>query len=165
MKKLSIFLFLLVVFMLVSFQVKAQSNIFEKLSGNWKGTGVVSGMESEIEMKWEKVLAGKFYRLNFKNNMKGKNGNVVFEGTAFYQFKTTAETFGNWFDSFGLIRPIKAVIETDKLSADWGNKETEEGKTIYHLLEANKLEVIDSVKTKDGTWREFGRSTFTRIKE
>lgn len=165
MKKTVVFLFLFAAFVLISLPAKAQDNVFAKLSGNWKGTGVVSGMESEIMMRWESVLAGKFYRLSFKNNMKGKNGNVVFEGTAFYKFKTDAETEGSWFDSFGFIRPIKASLETHKVTANWGNKETEEGKTVYHLLETDKLEVIDSVKSKDGSWREFGRSTFIRIKE
>ena len=163
MKKLSKLLVCLVLCLLISSQLFAQSNVFEKLSGNWKGTGVVQGMESEITMKWESVLAGKFYRLSFKNNMKGKNGNIVFEGTAFYKFKSAAETEGNWFDSFGFIRPIKASLETNKITADWGNKETEEGKTVYNLVEADKLEVVDSIKTKDGTWREFGRSVYTRI--
>jgi hypothetical protein len=165
MKRLSALLFLIVIFVLVPLQARAQSSIFEKLSGNWKGTGIVSGMNSEITMKWESVLAGKFYRLSFKNNMKGNDGNVVFEGTAFYKVKTTTETEGNWFDSFGFIRPIKAVFETDKLTAGWGTKETEEGSTVYHLVEANKLEVIDTVKGKDGNWREFGRSTFTRRRD
>ena len=161
MKKLSVFLFLLALFG----QINAQNNVFERLAGSWKGNGMVSGMEAEIAMKWESVLAGKFYRLSFKNNMKGKNGNVVFEGTAFYKFKTASETDGNWFDSFGFIRPIKANLETNKITANWGSKETEEGQTIYHLVETDKLKVVDSVKTKDGTWREFGRSNFTRIKE
>lgn len=158
-------LLLHVVFLLIPLHLLAQNSIFEKMSGNWKGTGVVSGMTSEIEMKWESVLAEKFYRLSFKNNMKGKNSNVIFEGIAFYKSKSRNETEGSWFDSFGLIRPIKAMVESDKLSAEWGNKETEEGKTVYHLVGTDKLEVVDSVKSKDGTWREFGRSTLIRIKE
>lgn len=158
-------LFLIAAFALIPFQTFAQNNIFEKLSGSWKGTGAVSGMESEISMKWESVLAGNFYRLNFTNKMKGKNGTIVFEGTAFYKFKTTTETEGSWFDSFGLIRPITATLETTKITANWGTKETEEGSTVYHLIEPDKLEVVDSVKSKDGTWREFGRSKFIRIKE
>ncbi len=81
-------LFIIATFALIPFQIFAQNNIFEQLAGNWKGTGVVSGMKSEITMKWESVLAGKFYRLSFKNNMKGKNGKVFFEGTAFYKLKT-----------------------------------------------------------------------------
>jgi hypothetical protein len=165
MKKLSVFLFLIASFVLIPVQSKANNSIFERLAGNWQGTGVVSGMDSQITMNWESVLAGKFYRLSFRNNMKGKNGPVVFEGTAFYQAKTASQTEGSWFDSFGSIRPIKALIETDKLTANWGNPETEEGQTIYRLVDANKLEVVDSVKTKDGAWREFGHSVFTKTRD
>lgn len=165
MKKLSVVLVCLVISVLIPFPINAQSSVFERLSGSWKGNGVVSGMESAIEMKWESVLAGKFYRLSFKNDMKSKNGTIVFEGTAFYKLKTAAETEGNWFDSFGFIRPIKAKIEVDKLISNWGSQEVEEGKTIYHLIEADKLEVVDSVKTKEGTWREFGRSILSRTKD
>lgn len=158
-------MFLIAVFVLFPFQAFAQDNIFEKLSGSWKGTGVVSGMESEIKMKWESVLAGKFYRLSFANKMKSKKSNILFEGTAFYKVKSTSETEGSWFDSFGLIRPIIATLETTKITANWGTKETEEGTTVYRLIESDKLEVIDSVKSQNGTWREFGRSNLIRLKD
>lgn len=144
----------------------AQSGIFEKLRGSWQGTGTVNKMESALTMKWEAFLSEKFYRLTFKNTMKSNKGDVVFEGMAMYKLPASSlETEGNWFDSFGFVRPIKAILAKDSLTANWGSKETEEGKTVYRLLENDKMEVVDSVKTKDGLWREFGRSNYVRIKE
>jgi len=163
MTKKSIFTLLFI--LITAYGIDAQS-IFEKLKGNWKGAGTVNKMESNLTMKWETFLGDKFFRLSFKNTMKGSKGDVVFEGMAVYKSAASAsETEGNWYDSFGYIRPIKAVLDQNSLTSNWGSKDTEEGKTVYRLLEADKLEVIDSVKMKDGNWREFGRSNYVRVKE
>jgi hypothetical protein len=90
-----------------------RADVFEKLAGTWQGSGIVSGMESKIEMKWERVLEGKFWRLSFVNEMKGANGKMKFEGVAFYKGGDKAKSSGTWFDSFGMIRPITAMLETD----------------------------------------------------
>ena len=68
-----------------------------------------------------------------------------------------------WFDSRGLSFPIKAHAEGDTLIAFWGTPETEQGKSVYRLIEQSKVEVVDSVRQKDGTWKEFGR--FVVLKE
>ncbi len=148
-------------------ELRAQTTgIFEKIRGNWKGTGIVNQMDSALTMKWEFFLGEKFYRLTFKNTMKSGKGDIIFEGLAVYQLPETAsETDGIWYDSFGFMRPIKAVLEKDALTANWGTLQTEEGKTVYRLLENDKMEVVDSVKTKDGAWREFGRSNYVRAVE
>ena len=51
--------------------------------------------------------------------------------------------------------PIKAQADGDALVALWGSADQEQGKSVYRLLEPAKMEVIDSVRQKDGTWREF----------
>lgn len=158
------FVFTLLFVLITAYGTNAQS-VFEKLRGNWKGTGLVNKMESNLSMKWEVFLGNKFYRLSFKNTMKGSNGDIVFEGMAMYKFTASLETERNWYDSFGFVRPIKAILEKNALTANWGTKETEEGKTVYRLVENDKLEVVDSVKMKDGSWHEFGRSSYLRIKE
>ncbi len=44
----------------------------------------------------------------------------------------------------------------------WGSPEKEEGKSTYRLLDEGTMEVVDSVKQKDGTWKEFGRVVVKR---
>jgi hypothetical protein len=46
--------------------------------------------------------------------------------------------------------------------AAWGTAETEVGETTYRLTAPDRTEVVDRVKSKDGTWREFGRCTLSR---
>ncbi len=162
-KKISVLLILLVIFS-ISIKANEKNEIFDKLNGNWKGTGVVSGMNSIITMEWKNVMNDKFYRLTFRNEMSRENDHFVFEGTAFYKTTADSETEGYWFDSMGLVRPIKAILDTDSIIANWGSKDTEEGKTSYRIIDADSMEVVDFVKTKTGIWREFGRSNFKRVK-
>ena len=58
--------------------------------------------------------------------------------------------------------PIKAHSEGESLIAFWGSPDQEEGKSVYRLVEPGKLEVIDAVRQKDGTWKEFGRFVVQR---
>ena len=51
----------------------------------------------------------------------------------------------------------------DALVSKWGTPDTEEGETTYQLREDGTMEVIDRVKGKDGTWRDFGRATYRRL--
>ena len=68
-----------------------------------------------------------------------------------------------------MVRPITAVIDgppgafPSALVAAWGTPETEQGETTYRRLSPDQLEVVDRVLGKDGTWREFGRSTLRRV--
>jgi hypothetical protein len=49
-------------------------------------------------------------------------------------------------------------MDGDALVSKWGTPETEEGETTYRLLAGGRMEVVDRVKSKDGTWRQFGQS-------
>ena len=69
---------------------------------------------------------------------------------------------GMWFDNSGQFRPIEARRDQDALVARWGTPDTEEGETTYRLLSESEMEVVDRVKSKDGTWREFGRALLRR---
>jgi lipocalin len=81
-------------------------------------------------------------RLSLKNEMRGTNGAVQsFEGHAYYQ-STGAGKYAVAF---------------------WGSPEQEEGKSTYRILESGQLEVVDSVRQKDGTWKEFGRFLVRRV--
>ncbi len=69
---------------------------------------------------------------------------------------------GMWFDNSGMFRPLEARRDGDALVSKWGTPETEEGETTYRLTSDSRMEIVDRVKSKDGTWREFGRSVVTR---
>jgi hypothetical protein len=152
---------LIALFASVSVYANQQSNQFlSRLEGNWQGNGKTLGMAANLQLKWEWVLNKKFLRLTLKNEMSTPNGQKqVFEGQAYYH-ASAAEA--HWFDSRGIMFPIKAQIEGDALVSMWGSPDKEEGKSRYRLIDANTLEVIDTVKQKDGTWREFGKATLKR---
>ena len=155
-------LFTIVLLLLVPFQATSQSNqLLSRLEGSWQGDGKTLGMAANMQLKWEWVLNKKFLRLSLKNEMSTPNGQKqVFEGEAYYH-ASAAEA--HWFDSRGMMFPIKAQIEGDMLISMWGSPDKEEGKSTYRIIDANTLEVIDTVKQKDGTWREFGRATLKRL--
>lgn len=144
--------------------IPSQNNQFlSRLEGSWQGDGKAFGMAANMQLKWEWVLNKKFLRLSLKNEMSTPNGQKqVFEGQAYYQAAGADKYEAQWFDSRGVTFPIKAHLEGDALVAMWGSPDKEEGKSVYRLVDASTLEVIDNVKQKDGTWREFGRATLTR---
>ena len=83
---------------------------------------------------------------------------TVFEGHAYYRAVGEGRYRGMWFDNSGMFRPLDARRDGDALVSKWGTPETEEGETTYRLLADGKMEVVDRVKSKDGTWRQFGQS-------
>ena len=132
----------------------APDPLLSRLAGQWSGTGTVLNQPSKIEMSWSWELGGQFLRLTFRNQMP----KAVFEGHAYYRAMGEGSYRGMWFDNSGMFRPLDARREGDALIAKWGTPETEEGETTYRLLADGKMEVVDRVKSKDGTWRQFGQS-------
>ena len=149
--------------LLVPGAVYPQSDsIFKRLHGSWSGEGKTLEMQATLRMTWERVLNEKFLRLSLKNEMRTASGNVqLFEGHAYYQ-PSEGKCEGTWFDSRGMSFPIKCTVEGQSLTAMWGAPGQENGKSIYKFLPDGKLEVVDSVKQKDGSWKEFGRFVMTR---
>jgi hypothetical protein len=86
----------------------------------------------------------------------------VFEGHAYYRPVADGQYRGMWFDNSGMLRPLEAKRDGDALVSKWGTPDTEEGETTYRLLSDSEMEVVDRVKSKDGTWREFGHSRLRR---
>ena len=125
-----------------------------RLVGQWTGTGTVLNQPSKIEMSWSAELGGQFVRLTFRNQMPKS----LFEGHAYYRALGEGRYRGMWFDNSGMFRPLEARRDGDALIAKWGTPETEEGETTYRLLPDGKMDVVDRVKSKDGTWRQFGQS-------
>ncbi len=143
----------------------SQTDDFPKhLLGQWSGEGRSMGMDSRPRMSWERVLADKFVHLHFRNEMKNAQGKTeVFEGHAYYKTIGAAKFSGNWFDSGGAAHPIRAVFENNVLTALWGTEETQMGRTIYRIVNDSSVEIVDSVRLNDGTWREFSRTLLKRI--
>ena len=127
--------------------------------GQWSGTGTVLNQPSKISMAWTWELGGQFLRLTFRNEMPKVN---VFEGHAYYRPVGDGRYRGMWFDNSGMFRPLDARRDGDALVSKWGTPDTEEGETTYRLHPIRAMEIVDRVKSKDGTWREFGRSVVTR---
>jgi hypothetical protein len=139
------------------FQVSADA-LLSRFAGQWTGTGVVLNQPSKITLTWSWELGGQFLRLTFRNEMP----KTVFEGHAYYRSSGDGRYRGMWFDNSGMFRPLEATRQGDAMVSKWGTPDTEEGETTYRLLPDGKMEIIDRVKSKDGTWREFGRSVVVR---
>ena len=147
--------------LLLSLVLFAQANVdplLAHLVGTWTGSGVVLSQQATISMTWSWELDGQFLKLTFKNEIPKK----LFEGQAYYRPTAEGVYRGMWFDNSGMSRPLQAKRDGDALVSKWGTPQTEEGETTYRLMSDTRLDIIDRVKSKDGTWREFGRSSVTR---
>jgi len=137
-------------------------SIFNRLRGSWNGEGKTLEMPATLQMTWEWVLGEKFLRLSLKNEMRSASGQVQrFEGHAYYH-PSEAKCEGTWFDSRGTSFPIRCSVDIQSLTAMWGAPGQENGKSVYRFLPDGKLEVVDSVKQKDGSWKEFGKFVLSK---
>ena len=138
-------------------------SFLNRMEGTWQGDGKAFGYPARLQLKAEWVLGNKFLRLSLRNAMGlGSGQPQLFEGHAYYGPVSADKYQGSWFDSRGKTFPIKAQRDGDSLVALWGTPEEEEGKSVYRLIEPGKLEVVDSVRQKDGTWKEFGRAIVSK---
>ncbi len=132
----------------------APDPLLVRFAGEWSGSGTVLNQPSKVSMNWGWELGGQFLKLTFRNEMP----KATFEGHAYYRPSGDGRYRGMWFDNSGMFRPLDATRNGDALVSKWGTPDTEEGETTYRLLADGKMEVIDRVKSKDGTWRVFGQS-------
>lgn len=153
----------LLLFLIPAFALSQEDQFLQRLQGNWEGDGTALGGAARLYIKWEWVLDNKFLRLHLKSEMTAANGaKRVFEGQAYYRSAGVDKYVAHWFDSRGVAFPIKAQLDGNTLVAWWGSAETEQGKSTYQLIDETTMEVVDSVKQKDGTIREFGRAKLKR---
>jgi hypothetical protein len=143
--------------LVLAFQVSSDT-LLTRFAGQWSGTGTVLNQPSKISLTWTPELGAQFLRLTFRNEMP----KTTFEGHAYYRPTGNGRYRGMWFDNSGMFRPLEARRDGDALVSKWGTPETEEGETTYRLTSDSRMEIVDRVKSKDGTWREFGRSIVTR---
>jgi hypothetical protein len=140
--------------------------VLQSLLGEWRGSGTVTGRASEISMSWSRQVGAAFVQLRFRNQMAagGSRPAEVFEAHGYYRAASAAapDGDGTWIDSRGFILPVVMALEPDALTSDWGSASTERGRTVYRLTPAGTMDVIDSVRLPDGSYREFGRSELRR---
>ena len=149
---------------LIPTHASSQGDAFlTRVQGDWVGEGKVFGNTAVVQIKWEWVLAGKFVKLSLRHEVGAPNNSKqIFEGQAYYQPQGADKYAAHWFDSRGVTFPIKAYVEGNTLTSLWGSPDKEEGKSTYQLIDDSTLRVVDSVKQKDGTFREFSSATLKR---
>lgn len=163
MKSKAIRIALLLLLLLPAATMAQTDKFLNSLAGEWHGEGKAFGGAALMQIKWEWVLNNKFLRLSMRNEISAPNGaKQFFEGQAYYREAGVDKYMAHWFDSRGTTFPIRAQLDGNTLVAWWGSPETEEGKSTYQLIDNSTMEVVDSVKQKDGTFREFGRVTLKR---
>lgn len=156
-------LFALVLAFNPGFAAVEETANLKQLTGTWLGEGKLMGNPARLELKYEWVLNGKFLRLSLKNESKTASGaQQVFEGHVYYEPKSDGSVTGVWFDSRGISFPVNGTFAGDTLTVLWGSPEQEQGKSVYRLVDASTLEVIDSVQLKDGTFRQFAGAVVRR---
>ena len=143
--------------------------VLDRLEGRWAGTGEVRGQRVRAELQFEKVLGGKFTRLSYRfgEELPGspKPFEVRFEGHAYYAACPTGQACtGQWFDTLGFVRAITAVQTADTLASEWKTAGAEAGKSEYKIAPDGGLVVTDWVRGADGSFREFGRVAYSRVR-
>ena len=148
----------------VPVRASSQADMFlTRLLGNWQGEGTVLGKAATVQINWEWILNDKFLRLSVRHETNAPNNTKqIFEGQAYYYAQGTDKYAAHWFDSRGVTFTIKSHVEGNTLTSFWGSPDTEEGKSTYQLIDGTTLRVVDAVKQKDGTFREFSSATLKR---
>lgn len=150
-----------VIFFAVIQTALGQTKIQDNLSGEWTGLGKLFGGDASFTMKWEPALNGKFLRLVFQNNYTANGKNYVMDAEAFYKQVSDTSFTGTWFDSRGMVLPLRSVIRNNTFITEWGSAETERGKTEYELTDKNNLEARDFI-WRNGQWQFFGQASYKR---
>ncbi|HEX5217053.1 MAG TPA: hypothetical protein VFV98_16435 [Vicinamibacterales bacterium] len=159
---------LILVFSLLS--IVPQSPLaLDRLEGGWAGTGQVRGQAVRAELQFEKVLGGRFTRLTYRfgEELPGPPRTLAaaFEGHAYYAAcPAGAGCSGQWFDTLGFVRLISATQTADTLASEWKTAGAEAGKSEYKILADGGLVVTDWVRAGHGSFREFGRVTYSRVR-
>lgn len=144
----------------------AAEHPMEFLHGTWEGTGQTSGMASSIRYTFAPALGGRYTSLQLDNQMSAADGREFrFEGVGYYLPDTESSDqamVGVWLDSSGDIHPLRATLENGLLTVLWGSEDTEQGRSLYRLLEDGTLESKDAFLADDGEWREFSHTILSR---
>lgn len=138
-------------------------DIWQSLTGQWAGTGEVSGMSASVELEFRDALDGQGHHLSFFNRMQAADGKVwPFRAEAFYLCEKSGACSGHWYDTRGMTLPLKTSSHGDRLVVEWGDAATERGRTTYRVDADGKLRITDEVVGKDGVWKTFGETVAAR---
>lgn len=140
----------------------------EALVGEWEGEGALMGSPARFSMNWSVQLGGRFVRLEFRNQFVDADSGAVtpvLEATAYYRPDASGETAeGWWFDSRGMVLPLRVSLTGSEVVAEWGDADSaERGRTTYRLLgqEGSRVEVVDEV-LRNGELAVFATATYIR---
>ncbi|MEK6155499.1 hypothetical protein WIW50_19735 [Flavobacteriaceae bacterium 3-367] len=150
-----------ILLLLMGTTVHAQQEITfkEGIVGQWEGQGTLFGTDAAFKMHWTTTLNDKFVKLSFQNQFVEKSGTTrVMKASAFYNLEKKE---GYWFDSRGLMLPLKLEPAAQSLTVWWGDESTEQGKTVYTLLGKKRLNVEDYV-LKDNSYMSFGKAQYQK---
>ena len=136
--------------------------ILARWLGTWHGSGTNSGVEAELTLRFERALGGRFVRLTLSGEIGPPATREQFEGLALYWPEGAGQLRGSWFDSHGTVYALEARVFGDTFLAIWHEEREPRGRSSYRLVQSSVLEVIDSVRAPDGTWREFARYQLKR---
>lgn len=140
-----------------------EDTLLHQFTGAWDGYGKLFGNEATFTMQWQWVLERQFIQLVFQNKIE-REGRIEhkLDAQAYYKRIGTTQLEGTWFDSRGMVLPLQGSIEHHTLTMLWGTPETEQGRTVYRLLDRNRIEVEDFV-WRDDQWDQFGHALYKRL--
>ena len=149
-------------FLVGKMEAQASKDFAKTIIGSWQGKGTLFDQEASFEMTWENTLNSKFIKLSFKNSFKDQSGVVrVMKAHAYYRL---TQNTGYWFDSRGVMLPLKLEIEGNSMTVLWGEASSERGKTVYAMDDSNHLSVQDFV-LKGDSYALFGEAIYRRLEE
>jgi hypothetical protein len=136
---------------------RAVDGVLGRMTGAWIGSGEIMEIQANVQLIVRPILDGRLVELRWMN-LGADSKPQLFEGVAIYGASEDGAYRAQWWDTQGSQHTVIATTDAQSLKALWG----ERGRTIYSLLPDGALEVVDSVKSQDGGWREFGRSRLVR---
>ena len=130
--------------------------------GTWQGPGSNSGVTADLTLRFERALGGRFVKVSLTNHIGPPATREQFEGLALYWPTGAGQMRGSWFDSHGTVYALDVQVFGETLLAIWRDEQQPRGRSSYRLVQPGTLEVIDSVRATDGSWREFARYQLKR---
>jgi hypothetical protein len=141
---------------------ESRMQLLEPWIGAWRGPGNNSGVDADLSLRFERVLGGRFVRLSLSNQIGPPATRQLFEGMALYWSAADGQLRGSWFDSQGTVYALDVQLFGPTLVAIWRDDRQPRGRSSYQLIQPDQLEVLDSVRAPDGSWREFARYRLKR---
>ena len=148
----------------VSVQASAETyepSILERFEGQWTADGEAFRQPARSTMQWTRAVGGRWWRLDYRIDFKS-DAMPDFEGVAYYKSLAPGRHVATWVDSTGDLHPIEASDDGTSLTSLWGVPGQKYGRSEYRFT-AEGVEVTDWIE-RDGAWREFNRTRFTRAK-